>query len=189
MIEAMACGTPVIAFRSGSTPEVVDDGVTGFLVDDVESAAAAVMRVANLSRAKVRARFDDRFTIERVAEDYLNVYSALPGVRRATRRIAAPQRAQLSALSGVDRRKPISLPGLQRVGPRAGRASRVRLSLSSALRLRGNGRAHLRRRHGWRASNVDLTRGQPQPGERDFVDEARQHRLTKHEAARLRFEA
>ena len=86
MIEAMACGTPVIAFRSGSTPEVVDDGVTGFLVDDVEAAAAAVTRVTKLSRAKVRARFDERFAIERVAEDYLNIYRALPGVRRVARR-------------------------------------------------------------------------------------------------------
>ena len=83
MIEAMACGTPVIAFRSGSTPEVVDDGVTGFLVDDVEAAAAAVARVTKLNRAKVRARFDERFAIERVAEDYLNIYGALPGVRRS----------------------------------------------------------------------------------------------------------
>ena len=118
MIEAMACGTPVIAFRSGSTPEVVDDGVTGFLVDDVEAAAAAVTRVTKLSRAKVRARFDERFAIERVAEDYLNIYRALPGVRRVTRRIAAPQRAQLALSaarsqaarfrdwSGLGRRRP-----------------------------------------------------------------------------------
>ena len=56
MIEAMACGTPVIAFRSGSTPEVIDDGVTGFLVDDVEAAAAAVMRAAGTrSRQSARA--------------------------------------------------------------------------------------------------------------------------------------
>ena len=78
MIEAMACGTPVIAFRSGSTPEVLDDGVTGFLVDDVEAAATAVARVPNLSRAKVRARFDERFAIERVAEDYLDIYRGCP---------------------------------------------------------------------------------------------------------------
>ena len=58
MIEAMACGTPVIPFRSGSTSEVVDEGVTGFLVDDVESAAAAATRVTKLSRAKVRAHSD-----------------------------------------------------------------------------------------------------------------------------------
>ena len=95
MIEAMACGTPVIAFRSGSTPEVVDDGVTGILVDNIETAAAAVRKVTKLSRAKVRARFDERFAIERVAQDYLNVYRALPGIRPVTRRIPAPHRAQL----------------------------------------------------------------------------------------------
>ena len=88
MIEAMACGTPVIAFRSGSTPEVIDDGVTGFLVGDVDSAAAAVKRVPELDRARVRARFEKRFSIERVAEDYLAIYRALPGVRRAPRRLA-----------------------------------------------------------------------------------------------------
>ena len=101
MIEAMACGTPVIAFRSGSTPEVVDDGVTGFLVDDVEAAAAAVARVTKLNRAKVRARFDERFAIERVAEDYLNIYRALPGVRRVARRIAAPHQPELARLGAL----------------------------------------------------------------------------------------
>ena len=85
MIEAMACGTPVIAFRSGSTPEVIDDGVTGYLVDGVEAAAASVARLPNLNRAKVRARFDERFAIARVAEDYLKVYRTLPGVRREIR--------------------------------------------------------------------------------------------------------
>ena len=95
MIEAMACGTPVIAFRSGSTPEVVDDGVTGILVDNIETAAAAVRKVTKLSRAKVRAHFDERFAIERVAQDYLNVYCALPGIRPVNRRIPAPHRAQL----------------------------------------------------------------------------------------------
>ena len=117
MIEAMACGTPVIAFRSGSTPEVVDDGVTGFLVDDVEAAAAAVARVTKLNRAKVRARFDKRFAIERVAEDYLNIYAALPGFRRVRRRIAAPHQAQLARLGPLLDRKPSSFPGLQRLGP------------------------------------------------------------------------
>ena len=81
LIEAMACGTPVIAYRSGSTPEVVDDGVTGILVDNIETAAAAVTSLTKLSRAKVRARFDERFAIERVAENYLDVYRALSGVR------------------------------------------------------------------------------------------------------------
>ncbi len=116
MIEAMACGTPVIAFRSGSTPEVIDADVTGILVDDVEAAATAVARVKKLNRAKVRARFDERFAIERAAEDYLNIYCALPGVRRAVRRIPALHQAQPAGLGAPIFLKPSSLPGLQPLG-------------------------------------------------------------------------
>jgi hypothetical protein len=74
MIEAMACGTPVIAFRSGSVPEVVEEGVSGFVVETVNQAVAAVARVASLNRANVRAAFEHRFTIERAACDYLQLY-------------------------------------------------------------------------------------------------------------------
>lgn len=81
MIEAMACGTPVIAFRSGSVPEVIDDGVSGFVVDSVEDAAAAVARLDRLDRGKVRVTFERRFTAERMTQDYLAVYRDLPGVR------------------------------------------------------------------------------------------------------------
>jgi glycosyltransferase involved in cell wall biosynthesis len=81
MIEAMACGTPVIAFRCGSVPEVVDDGVTGMIVDSVEKAVDAVGQIAAFDRAVVRARFEDRFTVERMAEDYLAIYRQLAGVR------------------------------------------------------------------------------------------------------------
>jgi glycosyltransferase involved in cell wall biosynthesis len=77
MIEAMACGTPVIAFRQGSVPEVIDDGVTGFVVDDVAEAAAAVKRLGEIDRAKVRATFERRFTAERMARDYLAIYRGL----------------------------------------------------------------------------------------------------------------
>jgi glycosyltransferase involved in cell wall biosynthesis len=74
MVEAMACGTPVVAFRSGSTPEIIEVGVSGFLVDDIDGAVAAVGQVRDLSRAGVRAEFDRRFTAERMARDYLSVY-------------------------------------------------------------------------------------------------------------------
>jgi glycosyltransferase involved in cell wall biosynthesis len=77
MIEAMACGTPVIAFNCGSVPEVVDHGVTGFIVDDIDGAVAAVGKVHTLSRARVRATFDRRFTARRMAEDYIDVYESL----------------------------------------------------------------------------------------------------------------
>jgi glycosyltransferase involved in cell wall biosynthesis len=81
MIEAMSCGTPVIAFRCGSTEEVIDHGVSGFLVGDLSEAVAAAERIGELDRAKARAAFERRFTIERVASDYLRVYRGLPGLR------------------------------------------------------------------------------------------------------------
>ena len=74
MIEAMACGTPVIAWRRGSVPEVVDDGVSGFVVDDLDGAVAAVREARELDRAGVRATFDRRFTAQRMADEYLAVY-------------------------------------------------------------------------------------------------------------------
>jgi len=77
MIEAMACGTPVIAYRCGSVPEVIDDGVTGFIVQDEASAVDALGQLHRLDRAKVRATFDRRFTARRMAEDYVNVYQEL----------------------------------------------------------------------------------------------------------------
>jgi glycosyltransferase involved in cell wall biosynthesis len=79
-IEAMACGTPVIAFRTGSAPEVVEDGITGFVVRNVDEAVAAVQRLPELDRRKVRAVFESRFTVERMARDYLAIYRGLPGV-------------------------------------------------------------------------------------------------------------
>ncbi|WP_029349474.1 glycosyltransferase family 4 protein [Bosea sp. 117] len=89
MIEAMACGTPVIAFRNGSVPEVIDDGVSGFIVSDLGEAVAAVRSVDLLDRAEVRATFEERFTAERMALDYLAIYRDLPGLRRAAMRIPA----------------------------------------------------------------------------------------------------
>jgi glycosyltransferase involved in cell wall biosynthesis len=77
MIESMACGTPVIAYNRGSVPEVIDDGITGFVVEDELSAVAAVNRLSNLSRAKVRQQFETRFTARRMALDYLAAYRGL----------------------------------------------------------------------------------------------------------------
>jgi len=79
MIEAMAAGTPVIAYRAGSVPEVVTDGVSGFIVDDLDAAVAAVRRLDELDRAAVRAAFEERFTAARMARDYLRIYEALIG--------------------------------------------------------------------------------------------------------------
>jgi glycosyltransferase involved in cell wall biosynthesis len=77
MIEAMACGTPVIAWRHGSVPEVIEAGLTGFIVDSLDQAVQAVGDVAGMSRARCRQRFEDRFTAERMALDYLTVYEGL----------------------------------------------------------------------------------------------------------------
>ena len=74
MIEAMACGTPVIAMRCGSVPEVIDDGITGFIVDDEDAAVAAAGRLAQLDRRRIRRVFEARFTARRMAEDYTAVY-------------------------------------------------------------------------------------------------------------------
>jgi glycosyltransferase involved in cell wall biosynthesis len=74
MIESMACGTPVVAFRRGSVPEVLEDGVTGFLVDTTAEAIAAVGRVDSLDRGRCRAEFERRFTAARMARDYVDVY-------------------------------------------------------------------------------------------------------------------
>ena len=73
MIEATACGTPVIAFNRGSAVEVIDDGLTGFIVEDEAGAIGAVDRLAQLSRGKIRQRFEERFTARRMALDYLAV--------------------------------------------------------------------------------------------------------------------
>jgi glycosyltransferase involved in cell wall biosynthesis len=77
MIEAMACGTPVIAFRRGSAPEIIDDRISGLLVDDICEAVAAIRRVAELDRAQAREAFERRFVIERVARQYVQIYRKL----------------------------------------------------------------------------------------------------------------
>lgn len=87
MIEAMACGTPVIAYRRGSVPEVIQEGLTGYVVDGIEAAVRAVQAVASISRRRCRTVFEARFSSHRMAQDYLSVY----------RRIAKAQ----PALAGV----------------------------------------------------------------------------------------
>jgi glycosyltransferase involved in cell wall biosynthesis len=94
MIEAMACGTPVIAFRRGSVPEVIDDGVSGYVVDDVASAAAAVERLDQLDRATVRANFERRFSVERMAREYVELYRS-----RVLANSPRAPRPQLAAVS------------------------------------------------------------------------------------------
>ena len=91
MIEAMACGTPVVAYNRGSVPEVVEEGVTGFVVEDELSATDAVRRLPQLSRTVVRARFDERFTARIMAKEYLATYRSLMSGVAARPRLVAVQ--------------------------------------------------------------------------------------------------
>jgi glycosyltransferase involved in cell wall biosynthesis len=77
MIESLACGTPVVAWRRGSVPEVLEDGVTGYVVDDLDAAVEAVGRIGRLSRARCRQAFEERFDAARMARDYVEVYRGL----------------------------------------------------------------------------------------------------------------
>ena len=77
MIEAMACGTPVLAFRRGSVSEVVEDGVSGMIVDSFDEAVAALPRVFSLDRRRVRQTFERRFGADRMARDYVSLYRAM----------------------------------------------------------------------------------------------------------------
>jgi glycosyltransferase involved in cell wall biosynthesis len=96
MIEAMACGTPVIALRRGSVPEVMDDGVTGYVVDTVDEAVRAADRVCGLSRAMVRRAFEERFTVERMAHEYVDTYSQRVGLG-----VAPPQSHPAAGLQSI----------------------------------------------------------------------------------------
>jgi glycosyltransferase involved in cell wall biosynthesis len=106
MIEAMACGTPVLAFRSGSTPEVIEDGVTGKLVDSEEEAVAAISGLLSYDRCVVRQRFEQRFTVNRMAEDYIGVYRQLLEMRTSDGQTREPRPRQhgLNGGDGLNRR-------------------------------------------------------------------------------------
>ncbi|MEA2950447.1 MAG: hypothetical protein QOI40_5777 [Alphaproteobacteria bacterium] len=92
MIEAMACGTPVLAFRCGSVPEIIDPGVTGLIVDTMEEAVSTLPQVLALDRHAVRRRFEERFSVTRMAKNYLHVYRSL------LRQPAMPEREESAPL-------------------------------------------------------------------------------------------
>jgi len=91
MIEAMACGTPVVAYPFGSVPEIVEDGVSGCLVSDLAGAVEAVKQIEKIDRKKVRKRFENNFTADRMALDYLKIYE----------RMVSRKKTPLTASSGV----------------------------------------------------------------------------------------
>src|SRR5262249_39592495 len=84
MIEAMACGTPVVAWRNGSVSEIIEDGVTGFIVDSIDEAVEALRRIDTIDRRRVRAEFERRFSAATMSNNYLRLYTEL--TRPARRR-------------------------------------------------------------------------------------------------------
>jgi glycosyltransferase involved in cell wall biosynthesis len=111
MIEAMACGTPVIAYPNGSVPEVVEHGVTGFVVDNEAAAADIISKeLAQLSRTAIRRRFDQRFTARRMANDYLEIY----------RELMTGSNRRRPAVNGVLRPQPLQPDGRHQTGIEGG---------------------------------------------------------------------
>jgi glycosyltransferase involved in cell wall biosynthesis len=95
MIEAMACGTPVIAWRRGSVPEIIEHGVTGFIVENEAEAIHAIERIPTLDRGRVRAAFERRFTARRMAECYRKSFQKIiAGRDHRNRRRLGPQTAK-----------------------------------------------------------------------------------------------
>ena len=107
MIEAMACGTPVLAFRHGSAAEVIDEGVTGYVVEDVNQAICRIGALLALDRGRVRRQFDERFTAVRMARDYMQIYRQLI---RGARHVDRPH---------AERHEPIGQPRHLAINPRA----------------------------------------------------------------------
>lgn len=105
MIEAMACGTPVITYPCGSVPELLDDGVTGFIVRDVGEAVKAIARLGDVDRRRCRRVFEERFTAKRMADDYLKIYD----------RVLAEKRLPEEAADGMPLRLPLDLQAANRL--------------------------------------------------------------------------
>jgi glycosyltransferase involved in cell wall biosynthesis len=97
VVEALACGTPVIACNRGSMPELIDDGVTGFLVNNVDEAVNAISRIGEIDRAACRAAVSARFTVDRMADRYLDLYRSLLGRGAARLSLAQASDARCGA--------------------------------------------------------------------------------------------
>jgi glycosyltransferase involved in cell wall biosynthesis len=106
MIEAMACGTPVLAFRCGSIPEVIEDGITGKIVDSEEEAIAALPKILSYDRRAVRQRFEERFTSTRMAKNYVSAYRQLLGTGTASGE-ARGSRSHRTKLNGGNGLSPV----------------------------------------------------------------------------------
>ena len=136
MIEAMACGTPVLGFRCGSIPEVIEDGVTGKVVDSEQEAVAALPEILSYDRRAVRQRFDERFTATRMAEDYVSIYRQLLRMRTCTGQRRTPGRRR-RGLNGGNGSIPASskspLPPLTQAGANSNVDSMRVVDLSTVL--------------------------------------------------------
>jgi glycosyltransferase involved in cell wall biosynthesis len=115
MIESMACGTPVIAFDKGAVREIIDEGVTGHVVQSVPDAIEALRRVLAFDRTRVRQRFEERFSASRMAADYVRVYQQLldrsgRSRRSADRHRRAPMAARAASRQATSRRPPRGIP-------------------------------------------------------------------------------
>jgi glycosyltransferase involved in cell wall biosynthesis len=111
MIEAMACGTPVIAFNNGSVPEVLENGLTGYIVGSEDEAVAALRLVPAMNRDRIRAEFDRRFTAQHMAQNYLKLYARLARMRTAAN-AAAAEPAFLKGASMAAQAAAMTAPGL-----------------------------------------------------------------------------
>ncbi len=112
MIEAMACGTPVLAFRQGSVAEVIDDGITGKIVSTMDEALAAMPQVLSLDRRGVRRRFEERFTSARMASDYVDLYKSQIALAEMAEQAPGAGHLLPSARDGVSSVEPGSLTGV-----------------------------------------------------------------------------
>ena len=114
LIEALACGTPVLAYRRGSIPEIIEDGVTGFICENIDEMASAIDRLPQIQRQRCRDSFEARFTVQRMAEDYVALYERMAAVAGRPRMYANGRPSRLGS-----RRR---MPGTALVVPQAGTA-------------------------------------------------------------------
>jgi glycosyltransferase involved in cell wall biosynthesis len=124
MIEAMACGTPVLAFRNGSVAEVIDDGVTGRIVTSMAEAIAAMPEILALDRRRVRRRFEERFTAARMARDYVDLYK---------KQIALTGLEEAGLAPGAEHIEPMGRRSRDTVLPRGDRGAMIQLQGNIAL--------------------------------------------------------
>src|SRR5205085_472228 len=135
-IEAMATGTPVIAFRGGSVPEIIEDGVTGFIVDDIESAVAAIPLAKALDRRVIRQEFERRFSDERMTRDYLAIYSVASARVRRDRspRCGGPRCGSGGRLSSIRIRPCTGAPSVAFALPKPEDDSQFRIEATGSFR-------------------------------------------------------